>query len=74
MVGGGSLPTCEIPTMLLAIQPGCMSASSLEEHLRRLDVPIIARIAEEQVLFDLRTVEEKEFAFIRDGLKRAIST
>ena len=74
MAGGGSLPTCEIPTMLLVIQPGCMSASSLEERLRCLDVPIIARIAEEQVLFDLRTVEEKEFAFIRDGLKRAVST
>jgi L-seryl-tRNA(Ser) seleniumtransferase len=74
MAGGGSLPTCEIPTALLAIQPGCMSAGALEERLRRLDVPIIARVAEEQVLFDLRTVEEEEFTFIRDGLKRAVST
>ncbi|MDI6775660.1 MAG: L-seryl-tRNA(Sec) selenium transferase [Syntrophales bacterium] len=74
MAGGGSLPTCEIPTMLLAVQPGCMSANSLEERLRCLDVPIIARVAEEQVLFDLRTVEEEEFAFIRDGLKHAVST
>ena len=73
MAGGGSLPTCEIPTMLLAMRPGCMSISSLEERLRSLDVPIIARVAEEQVLFDLRTVEEKEFAFIRDGLKRIVS-
>jgi len=72
--GGGSLPTCEIPTALLAIQPECMSAGALEERLRRLDVPIIARVAEEQVLFDLRTVEEEEFTFIRDGLKRAVST
>jgi len=74
MAGGGSLPTCEIPTMLLAIQSVCMSANFLEERLRRLDCPIIVRIAEEQVLFDLRTVEEKEFAFIRDGLKRIVST
>lgn len=74
MAGGGSLPICEIPTALLAIQPECMSAGALEERLRRLDVPIIARVAEEQVLFDLRTVEEEEFTFIRDGLKRAVST
>ena len=74
MARGGSLPICEIPTALLAIQPECMSAGALEERLRRLDVPIIARVAEEQVLFDLRTVEEEEFTFIRDGLKRAVST
>ncbi|MFA4916163.1 MAG: L-seryl-tRNA(Sec) selenium transferase [Syntrophales bacterium] len=74
MAGGGSLPTCEIPTMLLVIQPARTSASSIEERLRCLDIPIIVRIAEEQILFDLRTVEEKEFAFIRDGLKSIVST
>ncbi|MDO8442804.1 MAG: L-seryl-tRNA(Sec) selenium transferase, partial [bacterium] len=72
--GGGALPTREIPTMLLAIQLEFMSVSSLEERLRRLDVPIIARIAEEQILFDLRTIEEEEFTFVRDGLKITLST
>jgi L-seryl-tRNA(Ser) seleniumtransferase len=44
-----------------------MSPSGLEERLRQLDTPIITRIAEDEILFDLRTIEEGEFPYIRDG-------
>jgi L-seryl-tRNA(Ser) seleniumtransferase len=74
MSGGGSLPTKEIATMLLSVVSKHISPSSLEEHLRYLDIPIIARIAEDEVLFDLRTIEEEEFTYIRDGLKRITSS
>jgi L-seryl-tRNA(Ser) seleniumtransferase len=74
MSGGGSLPAQEIPTMLLSIVSAHMSPSSLEERLRRLDVPVIARIAEDEVLFDMRTIEEGEFPYIRDGLKKITSS
>ena len=74
MSGGGSLPAQEIPTMLLSVVSERMSPSSLEEHLRYLDIPIIARIAEDEVLFDLRTIEEEEFPYIRGGLKRIASS
>jgi seryl-tRNA(Sec) selenium transferase len=37
--------------------------------LRRLEVPIIARIAAADVLLDMRTVEEEEFRFILEGLQ-----
>ena len=73
MSGGGSLPTQEIPTALLRVVSKRLSPSSLEERLRRLDVPIIVRIAEDEVLFDLRTIEEEEFPYIRDGLKTITS-
>ncbi|MGZ6226176.1 MAG: aminotransferase class V-fold PLP-dependent enzyme, partial [Syntrophales bacterium] len=73
MSGGGSLPGQEIPTTLLSIVSTHMSPSSLEERLRRLDVPIIARIAEDEILFDLRTIGEGEFPYIRDGLKKITS-
>jgi len=73
MSGGGSLPGQEIPTMLLSIVSTRMSPSSIEERLRQLDVPIIARIAEDEVLFDMRTIEEGEFPYIRDGLKKITS-
>ena len=71
--GGGSLPGQEIPTMLVAVTPLLMSAVRLEEALRSLDVPIIARIAAADVLMDMRTVEEEEFRFILEGLKTVIS-
>jgi L-seryl-tRNA(Ser) seleniumtransferase len=74
MSGGGSLPAQDIPTMLLSIVSIRMSPSSIEERLRQLDVPIIARIAEDEVLFDMRTIEEGEFPYIMDGLKKIASS
>ena len=74
MSGGGSLPGQEIPTVLLSIVSVRMSPSGFEESLRHLDVPIIARIAEDEVLFDMRTIDEGEFTYIRDGLKKITSS
>jgi L-seryl-tRNA(Ser) seleniumtransferase len=69
MAGGGSLPTREIPTVLIGIRSASLSAAALEERLRRGEAPIIARVADDQVLFDLRTVDADEFPAIRDALK-----
>lgn len=71
--GGGSLPGQEIPTMLVVMTPLLMSAVRLEEKLRLLEIPIIARIAAADVLMDMRTVEEDEFRFIPEGLKTVTS-
>ncbi|MBW2545319.1 MAG: L-seryl-tRNA(Sec) selenium transferase [Deltaproteobacteria bacterium] len=70
MAGGGSLPTQEIPTVVLAVTSRSISPSRLERRLRKLEVPIIARIFENKVLFDLRTITEEEFVFIKDGMRR----
>ncbi len=69
LAGGGSLPTQEIPTVLLAVNFEGLSAGRLEKKLRLLDVPIIARIYEDEILFDLRTIDEDEFELIEAGLK-----
>jgi L-seryl-tRNA(Ser) seleniumtransferase len=74
MSGGGSLPTQEIPTILLSVVSKHLSPSNLEECLRYLETPIIARIAEDEVLFDLRTIEEEEFPSIKNGLKKIFSS
>jgi len=73
MSGGGSLPTQEIPTILLSVASKRLTPSNLEERLRQLETPIIARISEDEVLFDLRTIEEEEFSYIKDGLKKITS-
>jgi L-seryl-tRNA(Ser) seleniumtransferase len=72
-VGGGSLPGQEIPTMLVVVTPLGMSAVRLEERLRLLEIPVIARIAAADVLLDMRTVEEEEFRFILAGLQTVTS-
>lgn len=69
MAGGGSLPTQEIPTVVVAVSSSGISTSRMEKRLRKLKVPIITRIFENRVLLDLRTITEEEFVFIEEGMK-----
>ena len=55
-VGGGSAPGVELPTWLVAIAHDDLSASAIEQRLRRLTPPVIARIDADRVMLDLRTV------------------
>jgi len=67
--GGGSLPTQDIPTVVVAVKSANMTASRMEAKLRQAAVPIIVRVNESEILLDLRTVAEDEFGFIIDGLR-----
>ena len=55
-IGGGSAPGVELPTSLVAIAKDGLTPDALEERLRRLTPPVIARIEHERLLLDLRTV------------------
>jgi len=59
-VGGGSAPGAEIPTRLVQVSRAEMSADQIERHLRSLDPPVIARIQDDRVVLDLRTVLSSE--------------
>ncbi len=59
-IGGGSAPTTHPPTALLTLTHEKLSASALEETLRLGRPPIIARISEDRVMLDLRTVAADE--------------
>ena len=68
--GGGSLPTQQIPTILVSIKNKKMTASRMEEKLRKIEVPVIVRVDKDEILLDLRTVAEDELGFIIEGLKK----
>jgi L-seryl-tRNA(Ser) seleniumtransferase len=55
-IGGGSAPGSAIPTRLVAISHPVFTAEQLEMRLRRHSTPIIARIVDDRVVIDLRTV------------------
>jgi L-seryl-tRNA(Ser) seleniumtransferase len=55
-IGGGSAPGVELPTSLVAIAKEGVTPDALEERLRRLTPPVIARIEHDRLLLDLRTV------------------
>lgn len=64
-VGGGSLPTEEMPTFLLALSTD--NPDHFLKALRDSHPPIIARIENDQVLLDPRTVfPEQEGALLRN--------
>jgi len=55
-IGGGSAPTSRLPTMLISLIHDVLTPNQIETALRHSDPPIIARIVEDRVLLDLRTV------------------
>jgi L-seryl-tRNA(Ser) seleniumtransferase len=59
-VGGGSGPNVHPPTALIALKHERLHADELEKTLRLNSPPVIARIADDQVLLDLRTVDDRE--------------
>ena len=59
-VGGGALPSQELPTKVIAITSRAISVQNLEKRLRENKPPIIARINKDQLRIDLRTVDESE--------------
>lgn len=72
-VGGGSLPAVELESYAVAIHVEELSPNRLENKLRENSVPIIARITDDCLQLDLRTVEPEEFADIVLCLKTIIS-
>ena len=56
-IGGGSAPGAVLPTRLIAVTHPTLSATKLEAHLRSQPVPVIARIENDRVILDLRTVD-----------------
>jgi len=64
VIGGGSTPAQSIPTWLIVIEP--KDVMEAEKRLRLGDPPVIARIEDERLLLDLRTVfPEEEGALAR---------
>ncbi len=59
-IGGGSLPGETLPTAAVALAP--QSAETLGRALREGNPPVVARIAEDRVWLDPRTVQPEEEA------------
>ncbi len=55
-VGGGAMPMQEIPSYVLSITHNKLSANDLFKQLRMFHVPIIARIQDERLIIDVRTL------------------
>lgn len=68
-VGGGAAPDAELPTWVLALRAPDRSADGLLAALRRNRPPVLARISEDRVLLDLRTVSPEEEQILEQALR-----
>jgi L-seryl-tRNA(Ser) seleniumtransferase len=66
-IGGGSLPGETLPTRLLALS-GSEPPDQLAARLRSLDPPVIARIEQDRLVLDLRTVLPEEDKLLAKAL------
>jgi L-seryl-tRNA(Ser) seleniumtransferase len=54
--GGGALPGVELPSWAVVVQPSGAPPETWDHALRRHRPPVFCRIAEDRLVFDLRTV------------------
>jgi L-seryl-tRNA(Ser) seleniumtransferase len=75
LVGGGSTPGQSLPTHLLCVTSTRYSAAQLESRLRSgpSGMPVIARIEDERLIFDLRTVFLEQESSLADAVVAALS-
>ena len=75
VVGGGSTPAQHLPTFLVRLSSLRRSAAEIEAMLRRPAadaLPVIARIEDDRLVFDLRTVEPAEEPALLEALLAAL--
>ena len=68
-MGGGALPLLVIPTCVIALVPGRLSAHVMEQKLRDYDPPIISRVEKDQVMLDVRTIQDSQLKTVALALR-----
>ena len=67
-VGGGSMPLEKLPTHLLSVTHEKLSANKIIKGLRDYQMSVIARVEDDKVLFDPRTLQNDEFEYVAKAL------
>lgn len=73
-VGGGALPLSGLKTWTVAVTANGLSPDQFERRLRAGTPPIIVRIQNDRVLFDVRTVSPHELEILPGLVTRALGS
>ncbi|MBU0718990.1 MAG: L-seryl-tRNA(Sec) selenium transferase [Planctomycetes bacterium] len=60
-VGGGSMPGKEMETVVIQWRPSQTSVDEMAAALRQAEIPVVTRIRDDAICFDLRTLQESDF-------------
>jgi len=69
-VGGGALPTVELPTAAVALGTRERPAQVLDEHLRNGQPPVLGRVLDDRLLLDFRTILPSDIPALAAALSR----
>ena len=72
-VGGGSAPTVKLSGVAVSVSSETLSAEKLERLLRKADIPVIVRVAHDEVLLSVRTIREEEIPAVASAFAFAAS-
>jgi L-seryl-tRNA(Ser) seleniumtransferase len=73
-VGGGALPITDLPGVALALTPLHISPDQLANRIRTAQHPVVARIQDDRLIINLRTVFPAQQAVIAQTLHQALTT
>ena len=71
-VGGGSFPETKLPTWLVQLKADKLTADSLIQRLRASDPPVIARIENDHVVLDPRTILPDQVSTVAQAVAGAL--
>jgi len=66
-VGGGSMPLERLPTHTVSTRSAKLSSYRMEIGLRKNSPPVIARINDEKVVLDVRTILDGQFDAVAEA-------
>ena len=72
--GGGTLPERDLPGSALRLTPAGWTAETLARALRSGDPPIVARVAEDAVWIDVRTLLPGEEEIVARRLEEILTS
>lgn len=71
-VGGGTFPALKLKTFVIEVSSDVISTPDLEKKLREAKIPIIVRVQNDRVQFDVRTILDGQIKIIVETMERAI--
>ena len=67
-VGGGSYPASYLDSVVVRLEHPRLSATDIERRLLEVEIPIITRIKDNELIFDMRTLRTREFDLVKQAL------
>src|SRR5581483_1129215 len=71
-IGGGSTPDQTLPTWVVELN--VPKPNAFEAELRQADIPVIARIERDKIIFNMRTIADEEEEALIAAIRAAAST